>query len=62
MYSYALHHLGHVHNEMVWGTHLDPNGIPESVREKFIERMRNAKAKAAADAAAPFDATPDRGA
>jgi len=43
MYTYALHQLGHAHNEQVWGAHLNPEGMPPAVRDKFLERIARRK-------------------
>ena len=31
-HAFALHHVGHAHNRLMYGTLIDPNGIPQSVR------------------------------
>jgi enoyl-CoA hydratase len=38
-YSFALHHLAHAHNQLRFGVHADPAGMPPALREKFIKRM-----------------------
>jgi enoyl-CoA hydratase len=48
LHSFALHHLCHAHNELVHGALVDPNGVPEATREKFMERIARAKAAAQA--------------
>ena len=44
MHSFALHHLTHAHNMMVWDALVDPNGLPEPVRSKLLERLEQARA------------------
>lgn len=44
MHAFSLHHLLHAHNELVYGMAMDPNGLPETVREKVIARFARAKA------------------
>jgi enoyl-CoA hydratase len=38
-HAFALHHLAHAHNQVKFGVHADPNGIPAAQREKFRKRM-----------------------
>jgi len=38
-FAFGLHHLAHVHNQLKFGLHADPNGMPENVRAKFYQRM-----------------------
>jgi enoyl-CoA hydratase len=47
MHAFSLHHLLHAHNELVYGMPMDPNGLPETVREKVLARVARAKAAAA---------------
>lgn len=47
MHAFSLHHLLHTHNELVYGMPMDPNGLPETVREKVLARVAKAKAEAA---------------
>ncbi|HVZ09099.1 enoyl-CoA hydratase [Rhodopila sp.] len=54
MHAFSLHHLLHAHNELVYGLPMDPNGLPDTVRDKVFARAAAAKAareKARADAA-----------
>ncbi len=44
-HAFALHHLGHVHNQVKYGVHVDPAGMPAKVREKFNQRMGMAGAR-----------------
>jgi len=44
MHVFSLHHLLHAHNELVHGMPMDPNGLPETVREKVLARVARAKA------------------
>ena len=44
MHAFSLHHLLHAHNELVYGMPMDPNGLPETVREKVLARVARAKA------------------
>ena len=44
MHVFSLHHLLHTHNELVYGMPMDPNGLPETVREKVFARIARAKA------------------
>ena len=44
MHAFSLHHLLHAHNELVYGLPMDPNGLPETVREKVLARVARAKA------------------
>ena len=44
MHVFSLHHLLHAHNELVYGMPMDPNGLPETVREKVMARMARARA------------------
>jgi len=46
MHSFALHHMMHAHNQLLYGMLVDPNGLPEPVRAKFLERVAKAKAEA----------------
>ncbi|MBS0641307.1 MAG: enoyl-CoA hydratase [Proteobacteria bacterium] len=48
MHVFSLHHLLHTHNELVYGMPMDPNGLPETVREKVFARIARAKAEKAA--------------
>jgi enoyl-CoA hydratase len=41
---FSLHQLLHAHNELVYGMPMDPNGLPEAVREKVLARVARAKA------------------
>jgi enoyl-CoA hydratase len=50
MHVFGLHHLLHSHNELVYGMAMDPNGLPEAVRDKVLARV--ARAKEAANKAA----------
>jgi len=36
--AFALHHLGHAHAQLKYGIHVDPYGLPASVRQKFEDR------------------------
>jgi len=38
-HAFALHHLAHAHNQVKFGVHADPNGMPTALREKFRQRM-----------------------
>ena len=40
MHAFSLHHLLHAHNELVHGMPMDPNGLPEAVREKYWRGSR----------------------
>ncbi len=44
MHAFSLHHLLHAHNELVYGMPMDPNGLPEAVRDKVLARVARAKA------------------
>jgi len=44
MHAFSLHHLLHSHNELVYGMPMDPNGLPETVRDKVLARVARAKA------------------
>jgi enoyl-CoA hydratase len=44
MHVFSLHHLLHAHNELVYGMPMDPNGLPETVRDKVLARVARAKA------------------
>ena len=46
MHAFSLHQLLHAHNELVHGMPMDPNGLPEAVRDKVLARV--AKARSAA--------------
>jgi enoyl-CoA hydratase len=37
--AFAMHHLAHAHNQLKFGIHVDPAGLPPAVREKFEARM-----------------------
>jgi enoyl-CoA hydratase len=37
--AFAMHHLAHAHNQLKFGIHVDPFGLPPAVREKFEARM-----------------------
>jgi enoyl-CoA hydratase len=37
--AFAMHHLAHAHNQLKFGIHVDPFGLPETVRQKFEARM-----------------------
>lgn len=39
MHAFGLHQLSHAQNKLRWGTMLDPNGMPPSVRAKYRERF-----------------------
>ena len=41
---FSLHQLLHAHNELVYGMPMDPNGLPEAIREKVLARVARAKA------------------
>ena len=47
MHAFSLHQLLHAHNELIYGMPMDPNGLPETVREKVLARVARAKAAAA---------------
>ncbi len=47
MHVFSLHHLLHAHNELVYGMAMDPNGLPEAVRDKVLARVARQKAEAA---------------
>lgn len=51
MHVFSLHQLLHAHNELVYGMPMDPNGLPETVREKVLARVARAKEAAAKTAA-----------
>jgi enoyl-CoA hydratase len=34
-HAFALHHLGHAHNRLIYGTLLDPAGVPKAVRNSL---------------------------
>jgi enoyl-CoA hydratase len=38
-YAFAVHHLAHAHNQVKFGVHADPDGMPPALREKFRKRM-----------------------
>jgi enoyl-CoA hydratase len=38
-HSFGLHHLAHAHNQVKYGVHADPGGMPPALREKFRKRM-----------------------
>jgi enoyl-CoA hydratase len=38
-HAFALHHLAHAHNQLKFGVHVDPAGMPPALREKFRKRM-----------------------
>ena len=44
MHVFSLHQMMHAHNQLVWGIPMDPNGLPETVREKVLARAAKAKA------------------
>ena len=44
MHAFSLHHLLHAHNELIYGMAMDPNGLPEAVRDKVLARVARAKA------------------
>jgi enoyl-CoA hydratase len=44
MHVFSLHHLLHAHNELIYGMGMDPNGLPEAVRDKVLARVARAKA------------------
>ena len=48
MHAFSLHHLLHAHNELIYGMPMDPNGLPEAVRDKVLARVARAKAAKAA--------------
>jgi len=48
MHVFSLHHLLHAHNELVYGMPMDPNGLPDTVRDKVLARVARAKAAKAA--------------
>lgn len=37
--AFAMHHLAHAHNQLKFGIHVDPFGLPPAVRGKFEARM-----------------------
>jgi enoyl-CoA hydratase len=39
LHAFALHHLAHAHNQVKFGVHADPGGMPPALREKFRKRM-----------------------
>jgi enoyl-CoA hydratase len=47
MHAFSLHQLLHAHNELIYGMAMDPNGLPEAVRDKVLARVARAKAAAA---------------
>ena len=51
MHVFSLHHLLHAHNELVYGMPMDPNGLPETVRDKVLARVARAREAAAKKAA-----------
>jgi len=51
MHVFSLHHLLHAHNELVYGMPMDPNGLPEAVRDKVLARVARAREAAAKKAA-----------
>jgi enoyl-CoA hydratase len=38
-HAFAMHQLAHAHNQVKFGVHADPNGMPPALREKFRKRM-----------------------
>jgi enoyl-CoA hydratase len=38
-HAFALHHLAHAHNQLKFGVHADPSGMPAGIRDKFRKRM-----------------------
>jgi enoyl-CoA hydratase len=48
---FSLHQLLHAHNELVYGMAMDPNGLPEAVRDKVLARVARARAAAKQDEA-----------
>ena len=51
MHVFSLHHLLHAHNELIYGMPMDPNGLPEAVRDKVLARVARAREAAANKAA-----------
>jgi len=51
MHVFSLHHLLHAHNELVYGMPMDPNGLPEAVRDKVLARVARAREAASKKAA-----------
>jgi enoyl-CoA hydratase len=51
MHVFSLHNLLHAHNEFMYGMPMDPNGLPEAVRDKALARVAWAKEAAAKKAA-----------
>ncbi len=49
MHVFSLHQMMHTHNQLVWGMPMDPNGLPETVREKVLARVAKTKSGEAAD-------------
>ena len=43
MHAFSLHQLLHAHNELVHGMPMDPNGLPEAVRDKVLARLAKAR-------------------
>jgi enoyl-CoA hydratase len=43
--AFALHHLAHAHNQIKFGIHVDPAGVPPVLREKFEKRMAQQSGK-----------------
>lgn len=43
MHVFSLHQMMHAHNQLLFGIPMDPNGLPETVREKVLARAKAAK-------------------
>lgn len=48
-HSFVVHQLGHAHRQLVVGAAIDPNTLPENLRQHFMRRMERQAAKEAGE-------------
>ena len=47
-YAFVVHQLGHAHRELTVGAAIDPDTLPENLRQHFLRREERKKAQKAA--------------
>lgn len=48
-HSFVVHQLGHAHRQLVVGAAIDPNTLPENLRQHYMRRMERQAAKEAGE-------------
>jgi hypothetical protein len=42
-YAFVMHQLGHAHRQLVGGAAIDPNTLPENLRQHYLRREEKKK-------------------